>query len=173
MSNYCTYLTIYQGNKLPPFYVGYSTFEKIQRGYHGSVQSKQYKNIWKEELKINPHLFKTVILTKHINAKEANLKEIYFQKCLSVIRNPLYINKAIGLYCDPKTRKHGPMFGRKHSEETKAKMRISNSERIPWNKKEKKPKQPHGNIGNNYGIKNKGRKRPDLSERNRIRFRNV
>jgi len=53
MSNniYCVYITIYRGNKLPPFYIGYSTPEKIKNGYRGSVSSRQYKNIWKKNWK--------------------------------------------------------------------------------------------------------------------------
>ena len=30
---YCVYLTIYRGNKLPPFYIGYSSINKIKAGY--------------------------------------------------------------------------------------------------------------------------------------------
>lgn len=32
---YCTYLTSYFGNKLPPFYIGYTTVANINRGYRG------------------------------------------------------------------------------------------------------------------------------------------
>ncbi len=174
MSQYCTYLTIYSGNKLPPFYVGYSTRKKIQNGYHGTVASKSYKILWKEELKKNPELFKTIIISSHNSAKEANEREIEFQKTLSVIKNPLYINKAIGLYCDPTTREHGPMFGKTHSAESRAKISFAGLNR----KRVKKvkivvPKKPHGNIGNNYGKKNKGNLRPDLSEYNKLRSYNV
>jgi hypothetical protein len=38
MSIYCVYLTCYRGNKLPPFYIGYSTIEKVKDGYKGTVQ---------------------------------------------------------------------------------------------------------------------------------------
>jgi hypothetical protein len=51
---YCTYLTIYSGNKLPPFYIGSTSVNRISNGYHGSVSSKRYKSIWLEELKTNP-----------------------------------------------------------------------------------------------------------------------
>jgi hypothetical protein len=40
---FCTYLTIYSGNKLPMFYIGSSTVKKVVSGYHGSVSSKIYK----------------------------------------------------------------------------------------------------------------------------------
>ena len=52
MSNtiYCTYLTIYSGNKLPTFYIGSTSVEKIEQGYRGSVSSKRYQSIWEKEL---------------------------------------------------------------------------------------------------------------------------
>jgi tRNA-dihydrouridine synthase len=77
------------------------------------VSSKRYKAIWNQELKNNPHLFKTIILTRHVLKKEAQLREKSFQKSLNVIKNPLYINMAIGLY--------GDNTGNKHTEEWKAK----------------------------------------------------
>jgi hypothetical protein len=92
---YCVYLTTYRGNKLPPFYIGSSSIDRITKGYHGSVLSKKYSDIWKTELRINPHLFKTQIISKHTNRKEALAKENYIQKTLNVIKSPLYINQAI------------------------------------------------------------------------------
>lgn len=89
---YCTYLTVYFGNKLPPFYIGFTSIKKIEKGYHGSVSSKLYKNIWKMELKKNPHLFKTIILTEHDVIIDAKEKETYLQQKLNVVKNPLYIN---------------------------------------------------------------------------------
>jgi hypothetical protein len=91
---YCTYITIYSGNLLPPFYIGSSSVKKIENGYRGSVSSKKFKNIWKEELKNNPHLFKTVILTRHAHRKEATVREYQFQISLKAPINPLYINEA-------------------------------------------------------------------------------
>lgn len=93
---YCTYLTVYSGNKLPPFYIGYSSVKKVKNGYHGSVVSKAYKEIWKSEIKENPHLFKTIILTTHETRIEASNRETVFQTHLRVHRNPLYINRHIG-----------------------------------------------------------------------------
>ena len=60
---YCTYLTVYTGNKLPLFYIGSSTVDKVNKGYHGSVKSKKYKQTWEEELTNNPSRFKTIILS--------------------------------------------------------------------------------------------------------------
>ena len=91
---YCTYLTVYTGNKLPPFYIGSTSVDKINKGYRGSVSSKNYKSIWKQELELHPDLFKTIILTRHETRQEAQDKEIIFHEALSVARNPLYINMA-------------------------------------------------------------------------------
>ena len=92
---YCTYLTVYTGNQLPPFYIGSTSVDNVlNKGYRGSVQSKQYKSIWKQELHSHPDLFKTIILTKHETRQEALDKEIGFHVFFSVASNPLYINMA-------------------------------------------------------------------------------
>ena len=124
---YCTYLTVYTGNKLPPFYIGSTSVDNISKGYRGSVDSKKYKSIWKQELKDHPDLFKTIILTKHETRQEAQDKEIIFHEALSVARNPLYINMA---HANGKFFNVGPkspetiakMTGQKRTPETQAKM---------------------------------------------------
>lgn len=68
---YCIYLTVYHGNKLPPFYIGYSTVKKVLNGYRGSVCSIAYKEIYLQELEDNPHLFKTFIISRCETKKEA------------------------------------------------------------------------------------------------------
>lgn len=136
---FCTYITFYRGNKLPPFYIGSSTIQKVNSGYRGTVSSKIYKDIWNFELLTNPQLFKTVILTTHHTRKEATEKENYFHHRLSVVKNPLYINRAYaipngfsdidkkgknnGMYNSKRFGKLNPMYGKKHSEESKNKMR--------------------------------------------------
>lgn len=95
MSIYCTYITFYRGNKLPPFYIGSTTVEKINNGYHGTVTSKEYKNIWKSELKENLHLFKTKIISIHDNRVSALDKEFRLQKQLKVVKSSMYINKSL------------------------------------------------------------------------------
>src|SRR3990172_9697303 len=92
---YCTYLTIYLGNKLPPFYIGYSLIEKIKKGYHGSVASQQYKTVWRQELKNHPEFFKTTILTIHETKEHAREREMSLQRAMNVIKNPMYINLSI------------------------------------------------------------------------------
>ena len=113
-SIYCTYLTVYTGNKLPPFYIGSTSIDNINKGYRGSVNSKKYKSIWKQELYDHPDLFKTIILTRHEARQEAQDKEIVFHEALSVARNPMYINMA---HANGKFFASGPL-----APETKAKI---------------------------------------------------
>lgn len=99
---YCVYLTVYMGNKMPMFYVGYTRVDKLFVGYHGSVTSKQYREIWENELAEHPSLFKTKLLYIFNTKIEAARKEFYIQSKLKVDKNPLYINKGM---IDP-TRKN-------------------------------------------------------------------
>lgn len=116
---FCTYITFYKGNKLPPFYIGYTSISNIlENNYHGSVGSQKYSKIWKTEIRNNNNLFKTVILTKHKTRKEAIEKEIYFQEFFKVHTNPMYINMTIH---NERFYNSGP-----HSEKTKEKISIAN-----------------------------------------------
>jgi len=95
---YCIYLTYYMGDKLPPFYFGSGTINKIiNNGYNGSVSSRQYKNIWDKERKDNPHLFKTRILKKFWRRSMATTAEFHYQKKHNLIYNELYMNKALAI----------------------------------------------------------------------------
>lgn len=139
MPIYCTYITLYHGKKLPPFYLGSSSVKKISEGYHGSVCSKQFKEVWKDEIKSNPDLFTTRILTTHSDRKDATLREHQLQMALRVVKNPLYINQSYAAHDSfsdrDQTGKNNPMhgshragnknpfYGRTHSDETKQKMR--------------------------------------------------
>jgi hypothetical protein len=40
---FCVYVTFYRGNKLPPFYIGSTYLENMNRGYKGSPRSKKYE----------------------------------------------------------------------------------------------------------------------------------
>nr|QMP83748.1 MAG: hypothetical protein [Caudoviricetes sp.] len=95
MSIYCVYLTIYFGNKLPPFYIGSSSVEKVQNGYKGTVTSKKYCKIWNKEIKEHPNYFKTKIISKHLTRQEATFKENKLQKLLNVVKSTMYINMAV------------------------------------------------------------------------------
>ena len=138
---YCTYLTVYTGNNLPPFYIGSTSVDNINKGYRGSVSSEKYKSIWKQELKAHPELFKTIILTRHETRQEAMERELIFQEAFSVARNPLYINMA---HANGKFFTSGPQSpearakiaaaqtGKKHTPESIAKM--SGKKRSPEHK---------------------------------------
>lgn len=116
---YCVYLTSYLGNKLPPFYIGSSSADKIlNQSYRGSVSSLQYKNIFKQELFDNPHLFKTQIISYHISRSDAYEKEIYLQKKLNVVASSLYFNMSC-------SRGLPNRKGTKLSEKAKNKMSLS------------------------------------------------
>ena len=94
MTIYCTYLTVYRGNKLPQFYIGSTTTSRINSGYKGSVSSSRYKRVWKDEIKNHPELFHTKILTTHATRQEALNRELKFQQQLKVASSPMYVNMA-------------------------------------------------------------------------------
>lgn len=122
MSIYCVYLTIYRGNKLPPFYIGYSTVEKVLNGYRGTISSKLYKEIYKQELKENPHLFKTIIITKCETRNLALEKETYFQRHFNVHTNSMYMNMSISnerFYCTDHSFKQTASYSKKVSKNNK------------------------------------------------------
>ena len=122
-SIYCTYLTIYTGNKLPPFYIGSTSTDKINKGYRGSVKSQKYNSIWKQELYDHPDLFKTIILTRHETRQEALDKEIVFHEAFTVARNPMYINMT---HANGKFFTSGPL-----APEHKAKLAAANIGKTP------------------------------------------
>lgn len=134
---YCVYLTTYFGNKLPLFYIGSTQTDKIKtKNYRGSVTSLRYKNVWEIEIKNNPHLFKTRIISFHDNRKEALEKEYKLQKILNVVKSELYINQSLAskngffgmdikgkkMSNETKEKLRNANFGKKASAETKAKM---------------------------------------------------
>ena len=93
--DYCVYLTIYSGNKLPPFYIGSSTIQKVNDGYHGSVKSKKYEKLWRSELKHNPQLFKTRLIRTFATKRDALAHERKIHLLLNVTHNPLYVNLSV------------------------------------------------------------------------------
>lgn len=129
---FCTYITFYKGNLLPPFYIGYTSVSNIKNNnYHGSVASEEYSKIWKNEIRNNNHLFKTKILTLHETRKEAKEKETYFQTFFKVHKNPMYVNRSIS---GERFYKEGPLstnHKKKISESTKGKKKsVEHCQRI-------------------------------------------
>ena len=135
---YCVYLTIYRGNKLPPFYIGSTSVQKIHEGYRGTVDSDEYRNTWKRELKDNPDLFKTVIVSFAITRELAYAREGKLHDQLNVVRSPLYTNRCSASFRFDNTGKRmsneqkrkisATSTGHKKSEETKKRMRKPKSE---------------------------------------------
>jgi len=77
---------------MPPFYIGSSSIKNVENGYFGSVSSKQFKNIFKLELKNNLNLFKIKIIKRFENRNDALLYERKIHVLFNVMHNPLYIN---------------------------------------------------------------------------------
>jgi hypothetical protein len=133
---YCTYLTFYSGNRLPPFYLGSTSIARIEKGYCGSVVSNRYSKTSKEELRQNPHLFRTKILSWHDTNNEAKQRELKWQHMLHVVSNPLYINQGIFPFIFAESRKgktFEQIFG-DQAEEIIEKRRKKIKGRPSWNK---------------------------------------
>lgn len=141
-NKYCVYLTIYKGNKLPPFYIGSSSLLRVNNGYRGSVSSKKYKHIWQQELKNKPHLFTIKILSTHMSREDATEKESKLHKQLNVRNNSLYVNMAIW-----------------HNKHLKYNGEISDQTRKIWSEQRK------GRISSNKGKKFSQERKDAISKR--------
>lgn len=121
---YAVYRTTYVGTKMPKFYIGSSSLSKIQNGYRGSVRSKKYREVWKEELRTNPQLFSIEILSIHEDRYEALVEEKRIQEEIDVIKRPDYINRGVslGIFGLELRGERNPFFSRKLSEEAKKKI---------------------------------------------------
>lgn len=95
---FVVYITTYTGDKLPTYYIGSTYYEKIKKGYHGSVCSKKWKDTYEEELRNNPHKFKTEIIEFCNTRKEALERELYHQKKNMVVESPDFFNES---YAEP------------------------------------------------------------------------
>lgn len=165
---YCVYLTIYKGNNLPPFYIGSTSIDKIDDGYHGSVMSEEYRDIWKIEIKNNPHLFKTIIIQEFKKRKDAYQKEEKIHRHLKVDKNPLYINKSIAVA----NGKFGSGFsGKKHTKERNQKL-SEKTKGIPRpyarRKRPDHSKRMNGKNNPMFGIR--GEKHPLFKKQRNDRF---
>jgi len=159
-----TYLTVYKGNKLPPFYIGYTKETKMKRGYKGSVKSKKYREIWNSEIQENSNLFETKILTRHLTKEDALHKEEKLHLSLKVHKNILYVNQCIS------NKKFATQKGRKLSEETKRKIGLANSKALLGKKfsEERKAKLRLRRHSEETKIKMRGRK---LTEEQRLKLK--
>jgi hypothetical protein len=123
---YCVYLTIYKGNKLPPFYIGYSSVQQVENGYNGSPSSKEFQKTWLNERKTNKHLFRTIIISLCNSKNDAIARERHIHEIYDCKLNPLYINKQNG---QPTKLggfgKDNGMFSKKHTLNSRLMMSIS------------------------------------------------
>ena len=125
---YICYLIKYSGEKLPPLYIGSTSMENLKNGYRGSVTSIKYGEIFKEELKNNPHLFEYEVLSEHETRASALEVELTKQIEFGVVESSDYFNEALasvnGMFGRDVSGDSNPMYGKAHSEESKKKMSI-------------------------------------------------
>ena len=133
MAIYRVYLTSYFGNKLPPFYIGSTTEDRLASGYHGSVRSKKYRTIWEAEQVNNPHLFRTrPIGKKYRSRKRALAAERRLQLALNVVRSPMYANQSVaakdGCFGRDVSGANHPLFGVGHTTDAKKKIAANHAD---------------------------------------------
>lgn len=92
---YCTYITMYTGDKFPKWYIGSSSVKNIEKGYVGSVSSKKYKELWLSEVKENHSLFNTRILSRYQCRTEALKEELRLHVKHNVHINNKYVNMSL------------------------------------------------------------------------------
>jgi hypothetical protein len=126
---YCIYLTIYSGAKLPKRYIGSSSVNRVVNGYNGTITSRTYREVYKQEQIDNKHLFKTRILAKFNTREEALTAEKELQMKYAVHKSELYMNMAIavpnGFFGMSQCGDKHPMYNKHHTDVTKNK--ISNT----------------------------------------------
>lgn len=121
---YVVYVTCYRGNRLPPFYIGYTSEFQVSKGYNGTVKSERYKAIWRQERVSHPELFKTIILSRHSTKDEALAREEFLQRFFDVPNNPMYVNMAIARVGFRGANEHPKgMLNKHHTMESKEKIR--------------------------------------------------
>lgn len=122
---YVVYHIIYSGNLfpsklnsniIPSNYIGSSSLSNIESGYMGSVSSKKYKSIWKQELKEHPELFHLEMISFHDTRQDATWKELQIQKIFNVVKNPLFVNMSYavtnGCHGRDVSGENHPMYGK-------------------------------------------------------------
>jgi hypothetical protein len=155
---FCTYLTIYSGDKLPRRYIGSTATDKVFNGYHGSVKSKRYRETWEKEIEENPSLFKTRVLTLHETREEAIQKEKELHLFYDVVKSDLYINESVaqpnGFFGRDVSGENNPNYGngeaiKKWSKANpeKASERNRKAALTQWSDKEGADKKRLGMIG--------------------------
>lgn len=154
---YVTYLVTYSGDKLPKFYIGSTSEERVMSGkYFGSISSKKYKESFLNEKKNNIHLFKIEILSYHNTREEAIKEELRIQIDLDVVKSLDYMNeslaKANGFFGRDNSGENHPKYGLALSEETKNKISTTLTGRLePEETRKKKSDSKLGEKNSFYG----------------------
>jgi DNA-binding transcriptional regulator YhcF (GntR family) len=119
-------LTIYSGDKLPPYYIGSTSIKKIKEGYCGSVSSKKYSKIFFEEVKNNRHLFTVNILGTFHSREDALECERLLQHHHNAVKSNRFINLSYasknGFFGRDVSGKANPRYGKQLTEKTKNKI---------------------------------------------------
>jgi hypothetical protein len=147
---YVTYLVTYSGYELPKFYIGSTSEEKVKSGkYFGSIRSIKYKKIFFSEINNNIELFDIQILSYHDTRLDALSEELKLHIEYDVVKSKDYINESFatvnGFFGRDVSGENHPMWGKKHSEETKKKLRFARKNRVI--KEETKRKISESNKG--------------------------
>lgn len=120
---YCVYFTIYFGNLLPKRYIGSSKIDRVNKGYNGSISSKRFAQIYRDEQKRNKKLFKTRVLSIHKTDKEAREKELELQIKYDVLNDERYMNESYakinGFFGRNVSGELNPMYGKVHPSKNK------------------------------------------------------
>ena len=167
---YVTYLVTYVGDKLPKYYIGSTSEDKVNSGkYFGSVASIKYKDIFKEERKNNPDLFTIEILSLHTTRESAIEKELELQIKYNVVKSTDYMNESLarvnGFFGRDTSGEGHPKFGDKLSEETKKKISDTLTGRIePEETRKKKSLSKLGDKNSFYGKKHSEETKDKISE---------
>lgn len=129
---FCTYLTIYDGCLLPPFYIGSTSLCKVNAGYRGSVGSNRYGKIWKSELAAHPERFTVEVLSTHHTRIEALQEELRLQIINNVVKSPLFTNQSLasvnGFFGRDTSGANHPRFGDSHSAVSRLKIKENHAD---------------------------------------------
>jgi hypothetical protein len=122
----------------------------------GSISSKKYSKLWKQELKENPHLFHLEIISYHDTRSDALWKELQIQKIFNIVKNPLFVNlsyaKQDGYFGMKCYGEEHPQYGKtRTSEQNKRNSEIQKDPSIQIKKKETSLK----NFGVDHASKSK------------------
>lgn len=112
---FVVYLTIYSGNKLPPFYIGSTSLKKYSSGYCGTITSQAYRTIYTKEIRESPELFDVVLLETCRTREHALIQELFWQKRVNAKTSSDYFNMSWaqpnGFMGRDTSGKNHPLFG--------------------------------------------------------------